>query len=586
MLPRKQRILLMVLIPVFLVLILVLVFLMMFLKTDFMKSNDTLFKKYFTQNFSSISALTNFEEFNSYNNILETSNYETSSNITLSNSQTEGNLSIIIDGKKDNTNDIEYNNIQLKSGEEKLIQLEYLKQNDLYGIKFSDLFKQYISIRNENLKELLLKIGMTEEQLQNVPDSIQLQNDLFKNIQLTDEEKDELTSKYINIILNNISSEKYSKQKNALITVDNVSMNTNAYKITITKEEYNNIIINILETILEDDIILNKLEILQNSISNLGTSTINIKQYIIDLLETEIKKIKDNNIGTEETSITVYQYKGNLVRTTIEDESRRTIIDRITNEETEKIIIQNTEISEEENNKKIEISKNTSNNNIQINIGITKEENDLSQNINFSINNSKVDNTINKEASVSFNNEINLQYKNIINIKDNQEIDNLNENNNIVLNDLEQDKIQRLIGIIKEKLNPSMVNIASKVAQQIPMLSSNSQNTNNISNESENSVTELQRNRFNSQIEIYAGDEVTNDTVKEMINAISGNLGGIEVVNKNVLNIKIEKGKQNSELAERISKVISDGESYKVEMKYDNTTGLINTIVLTKIIKE
>ena len=586
MLPRKQRILLMIIIPVFIVVIIALILMILLLKTDFMKSNDVLFKEYFSQNFNTISDITNFDNLNIYENILQTSNYESSSNTIITTSENaDKNITISIDGKKDNTNNKEYKNIQLENNNDKLIHLEYIKQDNMYGIRFSDFFKQYISVRNEKLKELIQKFGIEEEQLSNIPDSIDEDINIFNNVTFTQEEKNKLFSKYSEIIFNSISEDKYSKQKNSLITVNNVSLNTTAYKITLSKEEYNNIIINVLEQIKQDDIILNKFDALENNLLEIGISNLELKQQIIDELNKKIEEIRDNNISTEQIAIIVYQYKGELVRTLIESNNKNTIIDRILNENSEKLIIQENEIAENEKKTEIEIIKDFSNKENKIDIKLQNISDGSNQTINISIENSKVDNTINKEYKILYaKDDVNIQVesKNIINIKDIIDIESLDESNNIILNDLEQGQIEQLLGIVTEKVLSNVTAIYSSISEMIPSnipLTSSSDDL--FSNQNEEDVTELQKNRFNSQFEIYAGEKVTSDDVKNMLRSVTNNLGGIEVINKNVLNLVIEKNKEDKELAEKILNIIKDGNNYKIEMQYDDTTGLINCIVLT-----
>lgn len=584
MLPRKQRILLMIIIPVFIIAIVGLSLMILLLKTDFMKSNDVLFKEYFSQNFNTISNLTNFDNLNMYENILQTSNYESSLNTTITNLEnTDKNIKISVDGKTDNINNKEYKNIQLKNNDDKLIQLEYIKQDNIYGIKFSDFFKQYISIRNEKLKELVQKSGITGEQVSNIPDTISEDIDIFNDILFTQEEKEQLFSKYSHIIFNNISNEKYSKQKNSLITVNDVSLNTNAYKITLSKEEYNNMVINVLEQVKEDDVILNKMKLLEKNLSEIGISNLELKQQIVDELDKKIKEIKDNNIGTEQVTIIVYQYKGELVRTSIENDTQKIIIDRVLSENSEKMVIEVKEISEDEEKATIEITKKAENMENVLEIKLENVSNKSNKAINVVINNSKVDNTINKNFLIEYskdNSDVKIENQSIINIKDAVNLENIDENNNIILNDLTQEQITNLFGTVTEKITPSITTITSLISEITPIKSKTSDTS--FLNQNEENVTELQKNRFNAKFEIYAGEEVSSSDVKNMISSIENDLGGIEVINNDTLKMLVEKNKENKELAEKVSDVINDTDTYKIEMQYDNETGLISCIILTR----
>ncbi len=41
--------------------------------------------------------------------------------------------------------------------------MEYVQKEDIYGIRFSDLYKQYIGVNEEDLKDLLETASVTKE---------------------------------------------------------------------------------------------------------------------------------------------------------------------------------------------------------------------------------------------------------------------------------------------------------------------------------------------------------------------------------------------------------------------------------------
>ena len=91
--------------------------------------------------------------------------------------------------------------------------------------------------------------------------------DINSIFDFTDEEKQQLANKYIGIIQSNISAEKYYKQSNAMITINNKSIQANAYSIKLTIEEYNNLYIKILEQIANDEIILSRIDLIEDEIT-------------------------------------------------------------------------------------------------------------------------------------------------------------------------------------------------------------------------------------------------------------------------------------------------------------------------------
>ena len=591
MLPRKQRILLMVIVPILIIVLIVLALMLLLFKTDFMKSNDELFKKYLLQNFSVMGEIADFKDMNTYKDIIETSSYEASLNTHIVNSQnSDENITISIDGKRDAENKIDYKDIQIKNNDNKLLHLEYMNKENMYGIRFSDFFKQYISVKNENLKELLAKFGMTEEQLQGFPDEINAEFNIFEGTEFTEEEKKQLYNKYTQVIFDNISKDKYTKQKNMIITVNDESINTNAYKLTLSKEEYNDIIIKLLENLKDDEILISKLEIVEQNLSNLINSTqqFQIKDQIVESLENSINELKSNNIGTDQIQITVYQYKGKLVRTLCESAEENITIDINSNK---KISIERKEISEVEEKTKLEISKEVENTSCTYNVNLESINGESNGKMDIVIKNGKVDNTINKDSSIIItqdNNSVNIETKEIINLKEVSGIETLDETNNIVLNDLDKGKIEQLLTIVAEKITTNLTGEstlnATSVQAYIESLMQ-SYTSNSVVDDGfgdANTVTELEKNTFNSKYEFYEGEAVKGVNIKSMLEVVANDLGGIEVVNNDTLKILIERGKVNNELKEKISNVIKKEATYKVEIGYDDSTGFIKTIILTK----
>ena len=59
------------------------------------------------------------------------------------------------------------------------MQVEYIQENNNYGLRFSDLFNQFAMIENSNLKNLYKNMGYTDEEVANIPDSISINENLF-----------------------------------------------------------------------------------------------------------------------------------------------------------------------------------------------------------------------------------------------------------------------------------------------------------------------------------------------------------------------------------------------------------------------
>ena len=330
MIPKKKRITIMVIAIVVIMLIIIIAGLLLYLKTDMFKSNKTLFAKYIGQNMENLKALettlqeANYEETFKNNKYTENSeikmNYTENIGTTSENTNNDINkLKLVVEGQTDKTNKYDYKNIKLLNDNNQVANVEYIQNDNTYGLKFSDLFKQYVLVENNNLKNLLNKIGYTDEQVANIPDSIE--TSILENISFTEEEIENLKNKYLDIINQNVSNEKFKKEKNQTIVINQKNIIANAYILSLSKEEMNNIYIKILENLKQDEIILGKLEKIQNCLNVINIfnseSAINIKEDFVEKVESTIQEITQTNIGNDEFNITVYESDGQTVSTSI-----------------------------------------------------------------------------------------------------------------------------------------------------------------------------------------------------------------------------------------------------------------------------
>ncbi len=315
---RKRRIIIIAVI-VLVVAIISTALVWIYLNTDMLKSNETLFIKYMGKNVENVeeylpnignAELNSLLEQNKYTfNTTVKVNYTQNIGTTLENTDNVINqLKINANGQTDKTNRYQYQDIKLLQKNNEVFRVEYIQNDSIYGLRFSDLFKQYILVENTNLKDFAQKIGYSEEQIQETSNKINWQFDFSDIFSLTEYEKQSLQNKYIGILVNGISKENFSKQSDVTITIDGKSVYTNSYTLTVTKEQLNKIYINILEELKQDEIILSKIENIQSQINNS-----NLKDEFIAKIENTIDEINKNNIGQDETKIIVYENQKNDV---------------------------------------------------------------------------------------------------------------------------------------------------------------------------------------------------------------------------------------------------------------------------------
>ncbi len=226
MMTKKKRRLLVISIIISIIVILLITFIILYLKTDMFKSNQTLFLKYLGKNADIINSLqtdTSSEKYDIYASQSEIKvNYSTNIGTTSESTDNSINqLKLKIDGQTDRQSKYDYKKIQLLKQDNPEMTVEYVNNDNIYGIHFSDLFDQYITAENSNVKELAKKVGYPDEITANMPDSINFNLENLERIQLTNEEIELLKEKYVELISINTTKENFNKEKSSILKINN-----------------------------------------------------------------------------------------------------------------------------------------------------------------------------------------------------------------------------------------------------------------------------------------------------------------------------------------------------------------------------
>lgn len=575
--------------------VIALVFILLYINTDMLKSNSTLFAKYIGQNMENIGAVYEKIGADEYDELLKQNKYTTDTeakinfteNMGTSSETTQNSISQLklkIKGQTDNTNQYNYQDIHLLSNAEKVSEIEYIQSGNTYGIRFSDLFNQYILADNENLKELFRKIGYTEEELENIPDSIEFDTDLKTIFQFSKEEEQNLKNKYISIINSNVSKENFSKQQQ-IIQIEGKDIEANSYILTMTKEQLNNLYIKILEEVKQDEVILAKIDNLQTVLGKYQSTEITaLREKFTTKIENLITDITRNNIGQEETKIIVYENNQTTIRTTIQHPDYQINID----------VLQ----SETENYMQVSYQDSVSEEQQVLTYKKAKEETSIifdntegGKTIQYSIIiNNKVDgNNCVKNIVAKYEGESNRvetiieQKINIVENFENEVV--LNEENSINLSKLEAEQVQlvldKAITAVSEKIREITTNtIKIEEVNKVINIVANIQEQQVLE---ATGITETEKNRFNSQFEILQGDKLKSKDILELIDAIQNNLIDMEVVSNKELKLKLDRFEKNEEIATTLSSFIEKNKNkeYATKVEYDEETGLVSDILLT-----
>lgn len=595
MMPRKKRRTILIVSIVLIILIIAITLVLLYLTTDMFKSNATLFAKYMGQNVENLQILSMKRETSNYEALKENPyNSETqikvnyAENIGTSSESTQNSinhLKVDIKGQTDKKQQYDYQDIKLLNDEEKVAEVEYIQNGNTYGIRFSDIFSQYVLANNENIKTLLQKLGYTEEQISNIPDKLEWNNEFANIFQLTEEEKQLIEAKYINIINANVSKDNFSKQSNQLIEIDGNKINTNAYILTITKEQLNDIYIKILEEMKQDQIILSRLEKIQNIFSTLSLEENNLKEEFQKYVEETITDISKNNIGKEQTKIIVYESNYTTIKTMIQTNTYEIIIDTLFYQGQDYAKIAYRNITEGKEEEKSFTYKNTED---ELSIVLKNIKNGETTQYSL-LNNDKVEeNSGNRSSIIKFEDKTNRVEATIIEKITTTQLQNqekLDDKNSINLSELEAEQAKAIFDRVKEGVIAKIDEITNNIIKKEDILEVI--RATKLIEEKQvleaTGVTETEKNRFNSQFEILQGENLEEKSILKVVDAVKENLIGIEVVSNTEIRLKLDRFNKNDEEVSKIKTFVEEDKNrkYNVKVEYDEKTGLINAILLT-----
>lgn len=618
MMPRKKRIALAIAIPSIIVIIIIITGILLYLNTDMFKSNKTLFFKYFGKNSENIKEIEEIFESTEYEKNLQNNKYTDDINIKVNytnnlqttsedNSNTINNVKLLIKGEEDKNNKYSYKDFKLEKDkniatntenqsssensnesnnkEQNIMEVEYIKNDNNYGIRFSDLFKQYLLVENNNLKDLFRKIGYSEQELENVPDSIEINDITLSDIKFTEDEIKQLSEKYSEIINKKVSKEKFEKNSKQVITINEKNITTNAYILKLTNEELNNLYVDLLESLKQDEIILNKIESIQNKINSININSSeskDLKESFAEEIDLQIEKINKTNIGNQETKIIVYENSGKTIRTAIQGKDYEINFDYINTQDEKNIELivkkdeietYNIKLKKDKDGIKLDIYSNDETNPIKISLEQNKNESDkkCSNNINLKYENA------NSKLEVSAEQEIN--------IVDNFENENtLNDQNSILLNGLEKEQLQAVLNQVSEEVQQKINSISEEVKiNDIQEILEALGIVNKQQNIEAGGITETEKNRFNSKFEILKGEELDNENVLKVVEAVKDNIINAQVDTNEEIKIEISRNESNQDIEKSLEEYIKKekDKKYDIKIEYDEDTELVKYIIMT-----
>ena len=585
---KSKKILIITLIIILVLAVAGTVFAYLFIATDTFKGDKELFAKYISQNSETLEKFTDLQTKKVYEGLKDEEKYE--SNTEIKATYSEGgevsnpinNLSAKINIQKDNTEDYFYADGQILYGNEKYLEAEAIKDQEAYGVRFTDIVKQFVTVKNDSkLGEVAKDLGTDSVTLEKIMDVIDGKENATEEI-ISKEDVQKIKDKYMNIITNAVSNGTFSSNKDAKITYNNNTVSAKAYTVSLTSEQVEGMIVEILNNLKEEDKIGEKY---QDKINDIISN-------ITD--EKEIPAVK----------ITVYEQNKKTIRTAIEITSLAKITVENTDENNElktKIQISgiSTETTEEYN---IEITKKTDENqeNVEAVLSVTNGDDTYQAGISNTLKNS--DSEIQIKTIFEYKKDIltaALNLNNNIILGDSFEKKQTLANNNYVLNDAPAESRQKVITQLKQVVPEKMTTRMGLLMEAIGLKQNNVTET----EKPESEMTQVDINKFNAKFEFFTGDEVTPENVKTLIGIAKENLGSYEInivedsqnsgnttttdpeKIKYSIKLKIEKGKTNEDGTNQILAKISDKKKYKVSIFYKEQNNMIDYITIDEAAK-
>ena len=573
------------------------VFAYLFLATDTFKDEQELFFNYFSQDLEKTKELLKLKTIENYQTLKSNATYEENNTINVKYAQggeisnPYNNLSISLKNQKDN--DYNYKDFKILFEEQSAIQIEAIKKADTYGIRFSNLLKQFVTLLNG---ERIDGLDIDDETLVKMKAIIEDDSSYFQNMIISSQELQNLENKYLTVITQSLKQGVFSKQANVVTTIGTENIETNTYSVDLTAYQFQNLLIELLNNLKIDEIIMGKIEAISGS-----------SQNFVNTIDNLIRQVEDKDY--KPVKITLYVNSGNTVKTelksddfTINIESNSdngngsTKIEYTNSDEESKIFTITKQLSEYQENFDIIYSVKT--NEEEYEYSITLESNFERTDIAFGYKKDITEIVISLENDIttSVGEQIELTTENSINLNETAE-PNLSVTLN-VLNVQVPEKLksrydlliqklqaQEFLDMVKEKYNiffgEEVEEEPTEPEEQEPNLTGEEEPTSEADD-----LTTAEVNRFNAMFEFYSGTGISGKNVKQLLEITKEHLESVNIEvlpeenNKEEITLNIKLNTPNSELADSIIEKIDDQKTYIVNMTFSETNNILQTITI------
>ena len=569
------------------------IFAYLFLATDTFKGKKQLFFGYAEQAIEQVEGIADSQTLEKYKDEMNKESFETDTTVNFKYSEggevSSGYNNLNINIKTQKENQYNYKNAQILFGDKSIVQVEGIQSENLYGIRFTNIFNQFVTLQDgKNIAGL----NLTDKDLSKMKSVIEDDKDFYDGILFSKQDYQTLKEKYLQIIVDALSNGTFLKQGKSVVTIDSKAVKTNAYSCELNSLQVQNLVIKLLNELKNDDIILDK-------VGNLLNDTKKYEDYINNILrnaeDTEFPGMK----------ITIYEQNKKVLRTLISVGENSVIIEKSSTSDGTYVLKVQHELlnNEKEINQQVIISKKSTDSgekyvfNIEIVDGEDKYSIDATMDSDYK--------TINFE--LNFYKDIvniNISAKNSITDTVSQKVQ-LESSNNVLLNNLNADLLKSVVDKMNSAYTDTLVkryNLLVKKLKSEDLMTAlkgilsegnfdEENGTDQPSNPTDEQVTKEEINRFNAKFEFYAGTEIPGETVKTLIDVVKDNLESVDIVQlktqntydnkiKEKITLNIKKDNSNIDLANGILDKIYSEDKYNININYNSSTGIIESIVI------
>lgn len=560
---KKNTKIVMILIILVLLIILVAGGAYAYLVTDLFKSDKDIFFKYASKLTDekqgiideNLSQYIEKKKANAYTN-----EGEFKPNITSKNGQSEfesvNEFNVSFTGKMDTANSKSEQNISLNYSESVKLPINYRRLDTEIGLQTDYVGNKYIVLDTENTSSL----ANSSETQEIEADISGLEKITQLNISGT--EKDQIVDTYIKVLTDNLTADKFSKITDS---------NKTGYKLQLSGEDIKNILIQLLETLKNDQTTLDKL----NEYLKEQKNSAKITSSDIDR---EIKEINSQDLENEKFEITLYVARGKI----------------------NDIIIETNEM-------KLELEKTANNDVAQYNITLELLQNNSQEAISKISVIAKYEG-LEEKQKVSENYEIELvteettyDYKinNNVSFGEGIEIEDFSNSNSMKLADYDEEKVATFMQAVLERIDQTNQKQMEELGvEENPITKMFPSLATTLPMAQDTQSDEETVNSFNQKFEMYASTNLQGTTVKGLITTISTNNGidsssdeddsdDEQTTNKSKYEIKEinYNGEEYDVNQQNITFIKSDvavDKYYRVEFEKDQDTGVIYRAVINE----